>query len=80
MTCTLTVSSKDEFNSTRSATKTITVYEEGLILTSLEAPKVLTALYNGGLIGSNVKMYDYEVASITCLKNVLSNVDVERLD
>ena len=80
LTCTLTVSSKDEFNSTRSATKTITVYEEGLILTSLEAPKVLTALYEGGLIGSNVKMYDYEVASITCLKNVLSNVDVERLD
>ena len=78
--CTLSVSSKDEFGSTKSASKSITVYEEGLLLTIEEAPKVLNALYNAGFINSNAKLYDYEAASITCLKNALAGVEVESLD
>ena len=65
----LTATSKDEFNNIITTTFDIIVLEEGVILSALDSPRTLQALYDAGFIGSNQKMYDYEAATITDLNS-----------
>lgn len=71
--CTLTCKVVDEFNTTCSTTKTITVLEEGVLISNITHPNTLQALYNNGQISSTTKMYDYEAVAITDLEVALKD-------